>query len=336
MDENDTTTMIRVHRETVQRVSCTASSLNSMASFVIVVPLRQIVLVYHGSDSSTEDTEVANEIGKEYKSEEICRKIASRGKKIEPVHAGHNQRNEVLCLREGSPNMPGDILSVLFEIFWLTPEEYRFRCKLISSALKNVNKTLHIIERGENMGKFRLRKLSTSVPDKNGTVALLPFPIYHPKKIALLIVGEQYDLWFGESVSRDAIQYARQLVMGLIGAAAPLGENITRREKGLFEGVHYESPLRVQMQGYEDPGFRSHFNMDFPLRPERNPYVYLREHGAELLCGEASCVDMFSWVGWIVPNASDKPPPAVGDPLFSPERPTHYRGNGAGPPHTPY
>jgi hypothetical protein len=337
MEENDATTMVRVYRETVQRVPCTASSLSSTASFILVSPLRHLVLVYHGRESGAEDTMVANEIAKEYKSLEVCRspKTQQQGRPTASAASSTEGKNEVLALSEGSLNTPGDIMNAFLEILWLTPEEYRFRCKCIPAAMKNSPKTLYIIERVDSgrSGKLKMRKISTTPPNRSGTVGLMPFPLFDRKKIALLVIGDpasgyQYDLWFGESVSKDQQSQAKQLVGSMLASSLPLGEGITRREKGLFDGVHYESPLRVQYQGYEDPAFRSHFDeqTNFYLRPERNPLVYIRDKpSGEMLCGEVSCVDMFSWVGWLgghderkSGSSSDRGGAAVAPPLSPP------------------
>lgn len=300
MNEEDVTTLIRVYRETVQRVACTSSSLVSLASFILVSPLRNLVLVWHGRGSSAEDVEVANEIAKEYKAEEK-RIRTGNGKGAGDVSAAAvAERNEVLSITEGSANNASDILAVLFDVLWLTPEEYKYR-NPVSPLAKNSQKTFHVIERSDSRSsKFRLRKLGASVPDKHGCVALLPFPVYNAKKIALLVVGDQYDLWFGESVSRDAQAIARQLVLNLINSTPPLGDGVTKRDKGLFPGVVYDAPLRIQLQGFEDPAFRCHFlpEVEFSRRRERNQNVYIRDRNAnEMLCAEASCVDVFSWIG---------------------------------------
>lgn len=297
MTEEDLTTLNRVYKETVQRVACTPSSLVSLASFILVSPPRNLVLVWHGRGSSAEDVEVANEIAKEYKAEE---KRARAEKSPADVSAAASaERNEVLSITEGAANA-SDILAVLFDVMWLTPEEYKYR-NPVSPLAKNSQKTFHVIERSDSRSsKFRLRKLGAAVPDKHGCVALLPFPVYNAKKIALLVVGDQYDLWFGESVSRDAQAIARQLVLNLINSAPPLGDGVTKRDKGLFPGVVYDAPLRIQVQGFEDPAFRCHFQpeVEFARRRERNHNVYIRERNAnEMLCAEASCVDVFSWIG---------------------------------------
>ena len=297
MNVEDNTTLVRVFRETVQRVPCTSSSLFSLASFVVISPTRNLVLVYHGRGCSAEDSEVANEIAKEYKSEE--KRIKAAAGKPDPTPDA--EKNEVLSMTEGASNNAGDIVAVFLDVFWMTPEDYKFRNKFVSPVQKNLQKAFHVIERSDaRSSKFRLRKLGTSVPDKHGCVALLPFPIYHPKKIALLVVGDQYDLWFGESVNRETQAIARQLVVNLMDSTVPFGDGVTRRYKGLFPGVFYDSPLRIQMQGYEDPAFRCHFQHDVEFLRQRdsNPYVYIRDKNAnELLC-ETSCVDVFSWIGW--------------------------------------
>ena len=307
MDDNDNPQLLRVYRATVQRVAFTASSLSAAASFVIVAPLKQIVMVYHGRDSSLEDCEISNELAKEIKSEEVCRKgtPGQKSKSEPPLRAGAESRNEVLSFTEGA-SIPSDILATFLDLFWLTTEEYRFRCKVVNNT-KNDVKTFHIIERIENStsSRFRLRKLGTCLVDRTGAIPLMPFPTYHPKKMGLLIVGDQYDLWIGESVSKDAQQSAKQLVTGLMNASVPLGEGITKRENGLFDGVFYDAPLRIQHQGYEDAGFRSHFDssVEFIAQPGRNPFVYIRDKNSrELYCTpEANCTDVFSWINWVVP-----------------------------------
>ena len=310
MDENENPYAIRVYRETVQRVPFTISSLQSAASYVLVSPLKSVVLVWHGRDSSPDDSEVANELAKDCKAEEAGRSAALSGKKAEIPKKSNEPINEVLCISEGNQAGPAsDILAVFLDLFWMTLEEYRFvRCK--AAQIKNDLKTLYTIERAEGASnRFRLRKLGTAIPDRQGTAPLLPFPVYHPKKIALLAVGDQYDLWFGESVTKDAQFAARHVVTTFMNQSVPLGEGITRREQGVFDGVHYDSPLRVQYQGYEDPAFRSQFedSVTFTQRQVVNPFVFIREkHASESLCGsglgEAGCGDgmssMISWMHW--------------------------------------
>jgi hypothetical protein len=291
-------------------------------------------------------------LAKEYKAEEICRKSPAGGiggakGGDPPLRAGPDIRNEVLSITEGATGVPSDILQTFLDIFWLTAEEYRFRCKIVRGVLKNDTKTFHVIERAEgSSSRFRLRKLGTCIPDaRTGAVPLMPFPIYHPKKIGLLIVGDQYDLWFGESVSKDAQASAKQLVLGLMNSTVPLGEGITKRESGLFDGVYFDAPLRLQFQGYEDAGFRNHFDAEVAFarsESKTNPYVYIREKstGSELFCTEANCVDVFSWISWV-----SGPSPPSRDGAAGPAAARAQSGGGGAerperaprvPPSTPY
>ena len=237
--------LLRVYRESLQRLPCELTSLSSYGAFVVVCmgsPSQRRCLLWVGSSCSPADRTMA---------EKLSLDVA-----VEDLGAPPPD-----CMVEDRENL--GILDAILNTMWVQLEDYR-RAARVRATTPICNKPSFLLSFTKDPvkvpAKYNLTPLQNKTPDpSSGKMAKYLFPAGADKTSILVVnVGDQYDLWFGESI--NAVEQA--MVKAELRAYAV--DKAPEKRRGI-ESVMFSRNLRV-VSALDRSIFRSYFTDDSARR----------------------------------------------------------------------
>lgn len=235
--------LLRVYKESVQRMPCELNSLSSLAAFIIqCVGTQRSVMLWIGSGCSPADRTLAERLSLETAVEDLGTPAPD-------------------CMVEDREN--ASILDAVLNALWVQLDDYR-RTARVRAATPICNKPSFLYTVVKDPVKipasFNISLLRSEVPDpSSGVVAKFTYPMTADRNsIFVVAVGDQYDLWFGDGVNGvDQV-----LVKNSLRAFAV--EKAPEKRRGI-ESVMFSRNLRT-VSALDRCVFRTHFTLDSAKR----------------------------------------------------------------------
>lgn len=247
----ETPFMYRVYQLTVQRVPCTLQALNSHGSYVLVCDSETDVVVWIGARCEEGDSTFALTLGLDVVRRDM----------------GFHEETEITVVIETKEKAD----SLGFFLGKLNSDEGQYRRKIARAArldpLTNSPVLTGVLLReGYN---FQFTKSgTTNVNESDGRVARVQFPEVEQNTVAVINVGNEWDLWVARGASssdeRDAKVWVQQQIASNMKDS---GETVDA------DGV--KSHMHLVRQGCERVLFRAMFKIftDYEPMGKTVPYV---------------------------------------------------------------
>lgn len=244
--DSETGFLLRVYKESVQRLPCELTSLSSNAAFIIVsaanLAQRRCIL-WIGSACAPADRTIAEKLSYDVAVEDFRSSATPE------------------CMTEDRENPA--LLEAIMQAMWVQVDDYRRAARARSTtpiANKPVSMLRLVKEAGKMPTSYRINELATESPHPStGTVAKLVFPAGLDDSAVIAInVGDQYDMWFSENVGAADQSAAKGHMRTYAVSKAP------EKRRGI-ESVMFARNLRVAW-AREKTVFRAHFTAESAAR----------------------------------------------------------------------
>jgi len=237
--------LLRVYKESVQRLPCELSSLSSFAAFIVICvggPTQRRCMVWIGTTCSPADRTLAEKLS-------LVVAVDDLGSTAPD------------CMAEDRENL--SILDAILNTMWVQLDDYR-RTARIRATTPICNKPSFLYSFTKDPAKvpaaFNITTLRNETPDPStGKMAKFTFPVGVDKSSILVVnVGDQYDLWFGEAVNGVDQSLVKTALRSFAVDKAP------EKRRGI-ESVMFSRNLRVVCV-LDRSVFRAHFTEESARR----------------------------------------------------------------------
>lgn len=226
-----TSSLIRIFKTTIQRVTCEIQSLNSNAVFILINDSGKYVGVWLGEKSSRIDKAVTET------------KVIPELIKMLKLNFSSTT---VPYLLEGTVDVSDvDLIRLIKEIGGNMDKYLKLKDERKNSLANNIS-SLSMLEMDENK-IFTLNEISTTKLNEKGSLSKLSFQNPTPTTLAVVIVGTEIDLWVGNEIKQD-----------------------DRNNAVTFLKNKFLSQIQIVRQGFESFIFKEQFTPDTPFVAHSN------------------------------------------------------------------
>jgi HAD-superfamily hydrolase (TIGR02245 family) len=230
--------LLRVYKESVQRLSCELTSLSSFAAFVVVSmgsPAQRRCILWIGANCSPQDRTIAEKLSYSVAVEDLGAVVPD-------------------CVVEGRENPA--LLEPILSAMWVQGEDYK-RSARSRATTAIINKTVYLYNMIKDPVKvpttFQINQLACEAPEAStGKVGKLFFPATAERDGILVVnIGDQYDLWFSDAVGTIDQSLAKTALRAFAVDRAP------EKRRGI-ESVMFSRNMRA-ITPLDRVVFRAHF-----------------------------------------------------------------------------
>jgi HAD-superfamily hydrolase (TIGR02245 family) len=230
--------LLRVYKESVQRLSCELTSLSSFAAFVVVSmgsPAQRRCILWIGANCSPQDRTIAEKLSYSVAVEDLGAVVPD-------------------CVVEGRENPA--LLEPILSAMWVQGEDYK-RSARSRATTAIINKTVYLYNMIKDPVKvpttFQINQLACEAPEAStGKVGKLFFPATAERDGILVVnIGDQYDLWFSDAVGTIDQSLAKTALRSFAVDKAP------EKRRGI-ESVMFSRNMRA-ITPLDRVVFRAHF-----------------------------------------------------------------------------
>lgn len=238
----------RVLHATVQRVAVSIKNLSSNGAFIVAVEEDKQIIVWIGSNCSSEDAELANT---------IAETIVKRDFR-------ENGEEQIPTIVEGEEST--DILEQLLDLFWTTSSIYfsKANAKDRKRDLINSSVSVGLVEEGSAPGTFEFQETAFAHPDPQGVVPRVTFVPIEMKTIAYVNVGDHWDVWCSRAVPEEEVEKVMAFVRSTVASHLALADGAVTRQNNILaqyvklvrqgeESTLFRRPMKI-FTDYEPPG----------------------------------------------------------------------------------
>ena len=218
--------LLRVYKESVQRLPCELTSLSSHAAYIIVCVgtlVQRRCILWIGSACSPADRTIVEKLSYDVAVEDFQSSASPE------------------CMMEDRDNLV--LLDTILNAMWVQVDDYRRAARARNTTVisnKPVNMLRLFKEPGKSPPSYRVLELATETPHSpSGKVAKLVFPAgLDDTSIVAIGIGDQYDIWFAEGVGSADQAAAKASLHAFAVSRAP------EKRRGI-ESVMFSRNLRV-------------------------------------------------------------------------------------------
>eukprot|EP01032_Pedospumella_encystans_P031843 gene31843-35944_t len=251
----------RVLHATVQRVAVSIKNLSSNGAFIVAVEEDKQIIVWVGSNCSSEDAELAKT---------IAETVVKRD--FRDVGDDH-----IPTVVEGEEST--DILEQLLDLFWTTSSIYfsKANAKDRKRELINSSVSVGLVEEGSTPGSFEFQETAFAHPDAQGVVPRVTFVPIEMKTIAYVNVGDHWDVWCSRAVPDEEVEKVMAFVRTTVASHLAIADGAGTRQNNILaqyvklvrqgdESTLFRRPMKI-FTDYEPPG-------KCAPRPESSPRLH--------------------------------------------------------------
>jgi len=252
MAEQRTTNAIpavyRVLHATVQRVAVSIKNLSSNGAFIVAVEEDKQIIVWVGSNCSSEDAELAKTIAETV----VKRDFRDNGD------------DHIPTVVEGEEST--DVLEQLLDLFWTTSSIYfsKANAKDRKRELINSSVSVGLVEEGSTPGSFEFQETAFAHPDPQGVVPRVTFVPIEMKNIAYVNVGDHWDVWCSRAVPDEEVEKVMAFVRSTVASHLAIADSAGTRQNNILaqyvklvrqgdESTLFRRPMKI-FTDYEPPG----------------------------------------------------------------------------------
>lgn len=263
--------LYRIFKSTVQRVPPLIASLNSHATFLMLLEQSRRIVGWVGHNCGKNDITLMKELAQEI----FLRDFGDKSLPSFPI------------ITEGQE--PAELLEKFLDALWSGPTAYHARLAMaerrtiIHNSPVSVG-TLAMSKQGDD--KFEILESAFAHPDANGAVPRVTFAHIEQASIVYVNIGDQWDLWFARGVQQqqrsDAAAFIRAFIETQAINAAEDYNTLNHEALELYlvtveqgdETVMFRRPIKI-FTDFEPPG------RSLPRTPRAQVTVPVRSNSGE-------------------------------------------------------
>jgi len=218
MDTTSLSTTYRIYKTTIQRFPSLITTLNSHACYIIDNDKKNKIYLWIGKLCNDNDKQMSiliyNEMIKEprYNKHNSSSSSSSNGGIGIGSSSSNGDNKDSMKYIIYDDIISPDLIGLL-SLLCGNEEEYNkhYNARLQPYIILNSYKTLYCIDNNNNNNI--LRKIDSVSPNSNGHVPKLVFPLVSSSSIIVLLVGNQYDIWIGDNITKHDEDAAIELLI---------------------------------------------------------------------------------------------------------------------------